>query len=84
MNPMDCSPPDSSVHEILQARILDWVAIPFSRGSSQPRIKAASLALQADSLPTEPPGKPPLYYRNPTSFIIQTMMSSMAATGQAL
>ena len=35
--PMDCSPPDSSVHGILQARILEWVAIPFSRRSSQPR-----------------------------------------------
>ena len=34
---MDCSPPGSSVHEILQARILDWVTIPFSKGSSQPR-----------------------------------------------
>ena len=34
---MDCSPPGSSVHEVLQARILEWVAIPFSRGSSQPR-----------------------------------------------
>ena len=34
---MDCSPPDSSVHGILQARILEWVAIPFSRGSSRPR-----------------------------------------------
>ena len=36
-DPMDCSPPDSSVHGILQARILEWVAIPFSRGSSWPR-----------------------------------------------
>ena len=35
--PMDCSPPGSSVRGILQARILEWVAIPFSRGSSQPR-----------------------------------------------
>jgi len=34
---MDCSPPDSSVHGILQARILEWVAMPFSRGSSQLR-----------------------------------------------
>ena len=34
---MDCSPPGSSVHEILQARILEWVAICFSRGSSRPR-----------------------------------------------
>ena len=36
-NPIDCSPPGSSVHGIVQARILEWVAIPFSRGSSQPR-----------------------------------------------
>ena len=36
-DPMDCSPPGSSVHGILQARILEWTAIPFSRGSSQPR-----------------------------------------------
>ena len=36
-DPMDCSPPGSSFHDILQARILEWVAIPFSRGSSQPR-----------------------------------------------
>ena len=34
---MDCSPPDSSVHGISQVRILEWVAISFSRGSSQPR-----------------------------------------------
>ena len=36
-NPMDCSPPGSSVHGILQARILEGVAIPFFRGSSPPR-----------------------------------------------
>ena len=36
-DPMDCSLPGSSVHGILQARILEWVAYPFSRGSSQPR-----------------------------------------------
>ena len=36
-NPMDHSPPGSSVHEILKARILEWIAMPFSRGSSQPR-----------------------------------------------
>ena len=36
-NPMDCSLPDSSVHGIFQARILEWVAISFSRGSSPPR-----------------------------------------------
>ena len=36
-DPLDCSPPGSSVHGILQARILEWVAISFSRGSSRPR-----------------------------------------------
>ena len=36
-DPMNYSPPGSSVHGIFQARILEWVAIPFSRGSSQPR-----------------------------------------------
>ena len=36
-DPMDCSPPGSSLHGILQARILEWVAIPFSRGSSRCR-----------------------------------------------
>ena len=36
-NPMDCSSPGSSVHGILQARILEWVVVPFSRGSSSPR-----------------------------------------------
>ena len=36
-NPMDCSPPGSSFNEIFQARILEWAAISFSRGSSQPR-----------------------------------------------
>ena len=36
-NPMDCSPPDSSVHGIREVRILEWVAMPSSRGLSQPR-----------------------------------------------
>ena len=36
-DPVDCRPPGSSVHGVLQARILEWIAIPFIRGSSQPR-----------------------------------------------
>ena len=36
-DPIDCSPPGSSVHGILKARILEWVAMPSSKGSSQPR-----------------------------------------------
>ena len=39
-DPMDCSPPGSSVHGILQVRILEWVVMPSSRGSSQPRDQA--------------------------------------------
>ena len=42
-NPTDCSPPGSSVHGILQARTLEWVAVPSSRGSSQPGIEPKSL-----------------------------------------
>ena len=60
-NPMDCSPSGSSVHGILQARILEWVAMPAPGDLPIPGIKPAfssSSALQADSLPTEPPGKP--------------------------
>ena len=56
--PMDCSPSGSSIHGILQARILAWVAIFFSRGSSGRGIELRSPALQADSLPFEPPGNP--------------------------
>ena len=43
---------------ILQARILEWVAMPSSRGSPNPGIEPTSAALQADSLPSESPGKP--------------------------
>ena len=59
-NPRDRSPPGSSIHGILQARILEWVAISSSRGLPKPRIEPESLQLlhwQAGSLPTEPPGK---------------------------
>ena len=60
-NPRDCSQAGSSVHGILQARILEWVVVPFSRESSQARIEPRSPALQADSLPSEPPGKLKVY-----------------------
>ena len=60
-DPMDCSPSGVSVHGIFQARILEWVAIPSSRGSSQPRdqpMTPASPALQADSLLLSQQGSP--------------------------
>ena len=55
-DPMDCSLPDFSVHGILQARILQWVAISFYRGLSDSGFKPGLPALQADSLLSEPPG----------------------------
>ena len=60
-NPLNCSPTDSSVHGILQARILEWVAMLSSRRSSPPRIKPKSLMsrlLASGPLPLVPPGKP--------------------------
>ena len=59
---MDCNLPGSSVHGILQARILEWVATPFSKGSSQPRVNPVSPALQVESSMFEPPGKPCVWY----------------------
>ena len=48
---------EDTVHAICQARILEWVAFPFSRGSSNPGIEPRSPTLQADSWPAEPQGK---------------------------
>ena len=53
-NPMDCSLPGSFVHGILQARILESVAIPYPGDLPNPGIESGSPAVQADSLPTEP------------------------------
>ena len=52
------SPPGSSVHGISQARILEWAAIPFSSGSSQPRDWICAPCLAGGFFTTEPPGKP--------------------------
>ena len=66
-DPMDCSPLGSSVHRDFQAKILEWVAIPTSRGSSQPRDRTQvshsaggffTVWAQMGSLPLAPPGKP--------------------------
>ena len=56
--PTLCNPVHYRVHGILQARILEWVAFSFSRGSSQARIEPRSPTLQVDYLPAEPQGKP--------------------------
>ena len=52
-----CDPMDSIVHGILQARILEWVAFPFSRGSSQLRNRNQVSLIAGDSLLAEPPRK---------------------------
>ena len=56
--PTLCDPMDYTVYGILQARILEWAAVPFSRDLLNPGTEPRSPTLQADSLPTEPPGKP--------------------------
>ena len=58
--PLDCGLPGSSIHGILQARILEWITITFSRGSSQ--LQLGSPTLKADSLSAEPSGKATVCY----------------------
>ena len=59
---MDCSPPSSSVYLILQARILEWEVILFSRGSSQARDQTQVSRIAGRFLPSESPGKPQIRY----------------------
>ena len=55
---MEYRPPGSSVHGVLQARILEWAAFASSRGSSQPMDRTQVSCIAGDSLPSEPPRKP--------------------------
>jgi len=55
---MDCSPPYCYICGILQARILEWVTISYSRDFPDPGIESASLALAGGFFTSEPPGKP--------------------------
>ena len=57
-DPTDCSPPGSSVYGISQARILEWVVISFSRGSSRPRDQICASYLGRGFFTTDPPGSP--------------------------
>ena len=57
-NPMDCSPPASSIHGIFQARVLEWGAIAFSRGSSRLRDRTLVSHFAGRGFTSEPPGKP--------------------------
>ena len=60
-DPMDYSPSCSSVHRILQARILEWVAMPSSRGSPQPRDRTHVPCTGGRLFTAEPPGKGNIY-----------------------
>ena len=74
---MDCSLPGFSIHGIFQARILEWVAISFSRGSSWPRDRTW-VSHTADSLPSEPPGKP---LQSRLTLLYQAIQSSLYLPG---
>ena len=76
---MDWSPPGSSVHGILQARILEWAAVPSSRGSSRPRDGTQVSCIAGGFITTEPAGKPLLrnkYIRLDSSILSADLRSS--------
>ena len=80
-NPMDCSPPGSSILGILQARILAWVAMPSSRGN--PGIEPVSPALAGRFFTTEPLGKLLLLINGRlTSYVFGTVVLLMICCGR--
>ena len=84
-NPMDCSPPGSSVHGTSQARVLDGVAMPFSRGSSPPRDRAGVPALAGGFSTAESPGKPPAWRAsyNAAGITGNSLISEIRQTAEA-
>ena len=69
-NPMNCSPPGSSVHEFSRQEY--WSGLPFPSPGDLPNpgIEPGSCALQADSLPFDPPGKPNTMYKSRLSCVV--------------
>ena len=57
-DPMDCSPPGSSIHSIFQEESWNGLSFPSPGSLPDPGIEPGSPTLQADALPSEPPGKP--------------------------
>ena len=74
--PILCDPMDYRVHAILQARILEWVAVPFSRGSSQPRDQT-QVSHIVDSLPAEVPGNDNTVHFSSVTQSCQTLCDPM-------
>ena len=71
-NPMDCSPPSSSVQGVLQARILEWLPFPSPGDLPRPGIKCTSPALTGRFFTTEPPGKPQIYAAAAAAVLLQS------------
>ena len=76
-----CDPMDYTVHGILQARILEWAAIPSPTDLPDPEINPGSPALQVDSLVAELPGKP-IYINHQPTVLLTNLQSGQGATGQ--
>ena len=71
LRPHGLQPPGPSVHGILQTRKLKWVAIPTTGDLPDPGIKSGSPALQVDSLPSKPSGKPQLPHKSNKTAILK-------------
>ena len=80
---MDCNLPGSSVYAILQARVLERVAMPSSRGSSQPGVSYIYLHWQEGSLPLQPPGKPRFANESSQMDKVFCKVAEMQATGHS-
>ena len=74
-DPVDWILPGSSAHGILQVRILEWVAVSFSRGSSSSRDWTHVSCLAGRFFTTEPPGKPNSYHRSPLLYLYVCCLS---------
>ena len=84
-DPIDYSLPDSSVHGILQARILEWIAIPPPGDLPNPDIEPVSPALQADSLLSEPLGKSSLKLSvQKTKIMASSLITSWQIDGETV
>ena len=75
---MDCTLPGFSVHGILQSRMLEWVAIWFSRGSSHPRDQTWVFHIAAVFFTTEPPGLEDSYYISRSSVPLLALVKDLS------
>ena len=81
---MDCSPPGFSVHGISQARILEWVAISFSRGTSQARNRTYISCIGRQTLPLHHQGSPNIFKKKKKTSLHQEPSSEKKRGGRVL